>query len=160
MVTVKNGDELAIMLTKALQIEEGIESVVQWEAYVSAKNYGFRKIIFDMFLESEKNKSMIEEMLIKVKITGTHKMRTLKPHVVDFSGRQDQEVMDELYHVEILMLNTYTLIHESLMGVDLDHIIDPQDQGFFLTTLSTLISNGEEHAAMASTHRGSVHRIR
>jgi hypothetical protein len=148
------------MLTKALQIEEGIESVVQWEAYITAKNYGFRKVIFDMFLESEKNKTLIEEMLSKVKISGRHKIRIVKPHVYDFSGRQDQEVMDELYHVEILMLNTYTLIHESLMGVDLDKFIDPQDQGFFLTSLNNLISVGEEHTAMASIHRGSVQRIK
>lgn len=157
---IKNGDDLASLLIKTLQIEEGIESVVQWEAYISAKNVAFQKVIVDMFSESENNKKMIEEMLKKVIVTTPHKIKSMTPHAFNFDGKQDQEVMDELYRVEMLMLNTYNFIHEGLMGVDLDQYIDPKDQGFFLTTLNELIASGEEHAAMASIHKGSVQRIR
>jgi hypothetical protein len=160
MIILKSGDELANLLKKALQIEEGLETVAQWEAYISAKNYKFRKMIFEMLSESEQNKSMIEEMLRRVKVSGPHEVREIKPHVFDVQGKEDQEVMDELYDTELLMLNTYTLIRETLKGVDLDQFIDPKDQEFFLTTLNTLITQGEDHAASASSHRGSVQRIR
>jgi hypothetical protein len=160
MIIIKSGDELANLLRKALQIEEGLESVAQWEAYISAKNYKFRKMIFEMLSESEKNKSMIEEMLSKVKVSGPHEIRNIKPHAFDFEGKEDQEVMDELYQTELLMLNTYTLIREALVGVNLDEIIDIKDQESFMKTLNTLITTGEDHAAMASSHRGSVQRIR
>lgn len=160
MIIINSGDELVNLLRKALQIEQGLESVAQWEAYISAKNYKFRKMIFEMLSESEKNKSMIEEMLSKVKVTSPHQMENITPHIFNFQGKEDQEVMDELYQTELLMLNTYTLIRETLMGVNLDKFIDPKDQEFFLTTLNILITKGEDHSAMASSHRGSVQRIR
>jgi hypothetical protein len=94
-----------------------------------------------------------------VKVTNARKMGTLRPHAFNFQGKEDQEVMDELYQTEVLMLNTYMLIREALMGVDLDEFIDPQDQGFFLTTLNTLITKGEDYVALASG-RGSVQRIK
>lgn len=160
MLAIKSGDELANLLRKALQIEQGLESVAQWEAYISAKDYKFRKMIFEMLSESENNKSMIEEMLKRVKVTGPHETGNITPHVYDFHGKEDQEVMDELYQTELLMLNTYTLINEALTGINLDELIEQKDQEFFLTTLNKLIARGEDHAAMASSHRGSVKRIR
>jgi hypothetical protein len=160
MIIIKSGDELANLLRKALQIEEGLESVAQWEAYISAKNYKFRKMIFEMLSDSEKNKSMIEEIVNMVRVTGPREMRALKPHAFDFAGKEDQEVMDELYETELLMLNTFTLIREALVGVNLDELIDPKNQELFMKTLNTLIAKGEDHAAMASSHRGSVQRIR
>ena len=160
MILIKSGDELANLLRKALQIEESLESVAQWEAYISAKDYKFRKLIFEMLSDSEINKSMIEELVNKVKISGPRETRALLPHTFDFGGKEDQEVMDELYLTELLMLNTFTLIREALVGVNLDEFIDPKDQESFMKTLNALITKGEDHAAMASSHRGSVQRIR
>ncbi len=68
--------------------------------------------------------------------------------------------MDELYQTELLMLNTYTLIREALIGVNLDGFIEPKDPEHFMKTLNDLITKGEDHAAMASSHMGSVQRIR
>jgi hypothetical protein len=160
MILIKSGDELANLLRKALQIEEGLESVAQWEAYISAKDYKFRKMIFEMLSESDENKAKIEELLSKVKVTGPREMRDLKPHVFNFAGKEDQEVMDELYQTELLMLNTYTLIREALVGADMNEFIETKDHESFMETLNSLIKKGEDHAAMASSHRGSVQRIR
>ncbi len=61
-------------MRKALQIEEGLESVAQWVANISAKNYKFRKMIFEMLSKSEKKKSLIEDLLSRVKVTGSREL--------------------------------------------------------------------------------------
>ncbi|MGD0818620.1 MAG: hypothetical protein ABR986_09540 [Methanomassiliicoccales archaeon] len=83
-----------------------------------------------------------------------------KPHIFNFEGKEDQEVMDELYQTVLLMLNAFTLIREALVDLNMDEFIDPKDQESFFAILNALIAKGEDHAAMASSHRGSVQRIR
>jgi hypothetical protein len=159
-IIITSGDQLADLLRKALQIQKGLESVSQWEAYISATNFPFRKMIFEMLSESAKDKVMIEDLLSKVKVTGPGEIEAINPHIFNFEGKEEQEILDELYQTALLMLNTYTLIRETLIGVDLDEIIGPADREYFKSTLNTLVSKGEKQVAMVSVNRGSVKRIR
>lgn len=96
MTGFKTGDELAAMLKKVLQIEEGFESVAQWEAFVTTQNDEFRKMLFQLPSDSERHKGLVEEMLSKVKVSNSRVLTPIPPHVFDFSGKEDEEVMDQL----------------------------------------------------------------
>jgi rubrerythrin len=160
MTIFRSGDELASMLRKALQIEEGFESVAQWEAYVSTQDDKFRTMLFQLLSDSERHKGLVEQMLSKVKVSNPKQAAPLSPKVFDFSGQEDQEVMDQLFKTENLMLNTYILIKEGLTSGELEKLIDPADKDFFLTTLSDLIREEGIHASLVSSKRGKMIRIR
>jgi hypothetical protein len=68
--------------------------------------------------------------------------------------------MDELYQTEVLMLDTYTLIKESLTGSNIDNILLKGRKEQFLKMLTELISDEGRHALMVSTHQGKMVRIR
>jgi hypothetical protein len=160
MTDFRSGDELAAMLRKALQIEEGFESVAQWEAYVSTKDEDFRKMMFKLLSDSERHKDLVEQMLSRVKVSGPKMTGALAPRVFDFTGQEDQEVMDQLYKTENLMLTTYTLIKESLIESNVKEFIEPIDLEFILLTLSNLIKEEKIHATLVSSKRGKMVRIR
>lgn len=96
MTRIRSADELANVLRKALQIEEGFETIAQWEAYVSTKNPDFQKMIFQMLSESENHKHLVEGMLARVKVTDPRNSMPLAPRTFNFSGKEDQEIMNEL----------------------------------------------------------------
>jgi hypothetical protein len=160
MTVFRTGDEFAETLQKALQIEEGFESVAQWEAYVSTQNDDFRKMIFQLLSDSARHKNLVEAMLSKVKVSNPKQSIPLKPRVYDFTGREDQEVMDQLLKIENLMLNTYLLVNEALIHGDLDSLIEPADKELFLGSLSVLIKDENTHASLVSSKKGKMIRIR
>ena len=157
---ITTGDELAELLMRAQQIEEGFESVGQWEAYVRTKDPEFRRMIFHMLAESAKHKVMIGDLLKMVSLSGQLQITSLSPTRFDFSGREQLEVMDELYQTELLMQDTYSLIRESLSGADMDKLLLPGRKEAFLKMLNELRSDEEHHATMLSSHRGKMERIR
>ncbi len=157
---IRTGDELAELLKRALQIEDGYESVGQWEAYVKTKDHGFRRMIFEMLAESAKHKGMVTDLLKMVDVSTERQITPLAPTRFDFTGKEHLEVMDELYQTEMLMLDTYTLIRESLNGTDMETLLLPGQKESFLKMLTELISDEGRHASMVSTHRGKVERIR
>jgi hypothetical protein len=160
MTAFRTGDELAETLHKALQIEEGFESVAQWEAYVNTQNDEFRKMVFQLLSDSARHKGLVEMMLSKVKVSSPRQSIPLKPRAFDFSGQEDQEVMDQLFKTENLMLNTYVLIKDGLTGGDLSHLIDPADKELFFGALNDLIRDEGIHASLVSSKRGKMVRIR
>jgi hypothetical protein len=157
---ITTGDELAELLMRAQQIEEGFESVGQWEAYVRTKDPEFRRMIFHMLAESAKHKVMIGDLLKMVSVSDRLQIASLSPTRFDFSGREQLEVMDELYQTELLMQDTYALIRESLSGADMDRLLLPGRKEAFLKMLNELRSDEEHHATMLSSHRGKMERIR
>ena len=160
MAIFRTGDELVMTLKKALQIEEGFESVAQWEAYVTTQDEDFRKMMFQLLSDSERHKDMVEQMISKVNASNPRLATPLSPRVFNFSGKEDQEVMDELFKTENLMLNTYVLIREALTAGDIDRLIDPSDREFFLRTLNDMIKEEGVHASLVSSKRGKMVRIR
>jgi hypothetical protein len=157
---INSGDELAELLKRALQIEDGFESVSQWEAYLVTRDREFRRMIFEMLAESAKHKDMVSELLKMVNVSDKRELTPLAPSRFDFTGKEHLEVMDELYQTEILMLDTYSLIKESLSGASMDKILIPGKKEQFMKMLTELISDEGHHASMVSTHRGKVERIR
>ena len=131
MTDFKSGDELAAMLKRALQILEGFESVAQWEAYVSTQDEDFRKLMFKLLSDSERHKNLVEQMLSKIKVSSPKQIMSLAPRLFDFTGKEDQEVMDELFKTENLMLNTYALIKESIVASNVKDFIEPADLSFY-----------------------------
>jgi len=157
---LRTGEELAELLKRALQIEDGFESVGQWEAYVRTKDHEFRRMIFEMLAESAKHKGMVSDLLKMVNVSDKRQIAPLAPARFDFSGKEQLEIMDELYQTEILMLDTYSLINESLHGSDLDGLLLKGRREQFVKMLTELISDEGRHASMVSGHRGKVERIR
>ncbi len=157
---IRTGDELAELLKRGLQIEDGYESVGQWEAYVKTKDHEFRQLIFEMLAESAKHKGMVMDLLRMVNVSTERQIVPLAPARFDFTGKEHLEVMDELYQTEILMLDTYSLIRGSLHGADMETLLIPGQIETFMKMLSELISDEGRHASMVSTHRGKVERIR
>jgi hypothetical protein len=157
---IRSGDELAELLKRALQIEDGFESVSQWEAYLATRDRDFRAMIFQMLAESAKHKDMVSKLLKMVSVSDIRELTPLAPARFDFTGKEHLEVMDELYQTEILMLDTYTLIKQSLNGADVDKLLVPGQKEMFMKMLAELISDEGHHASMVSTHRGKVERIR
>jgi hypothetical protein len=157
---IQTGDELAELLKRAQQIEEGFESVGQWEAYVITKDHEFRRMIFHMLAESAKHKVMIGDLLKMVSVSDQREISPLSPTRFDFSGREQLEVMDELYQTELLMQDTYSLIRESLLGADMERLLLPGRKELFLKMLNELDSDEGRHASMLSGHRGKMERIR
>jgi hypothetical protein len=151
---------LAELLKRALQIEDGFESVSQWQAYLVSRDHDFRRMIFQMLSESAKHKDMVSDLLKMVKVTDARELTPLTPTRFDFSGKEHLEVMDELYQTEVLMLDTYSLIRESLIGADMDRLLLPGKKEQFLRMLTELIADEGHHASMVTTHRGKVERIR
>ena len=159
-ILLQTGDELAELLKRALQIEDGFESVAQWEAYVVTKDHEFRRMIFQMLAESAKHKGMVGDLLKMVNVSDERQIAPLAPARFDFSGKEHLEIMDELYQTEVLMLDTYTLIKESLTGSNIDNILLKGRKEQFLKMLTELISDEGRHALMVSTHQGKMVRIR
>lgn len=157
---ITTGDELAELLMRAQQIEEGFESVGQWEAYVRTKDHDFRRMIFHMLAETAKHKVMISDLLKMVSVSDRLQIVPLSPTRFDFSGREQLEVMDELFQTELLMQDTYSLIRESLSGADMDKLLLPGRKEPFLKVLNELESDEGHHASMLSGHRGKMERIR
>jgi hypothetical protein len=160
MTVFKTGDELAMALRKGLQIEEGFESVGQWEAYVNTQDDEFRKMMFQLLNDSERHKNMVEQMLSKVMVSNQKLALPLAPRVFDFSGKEDQEVMDQLFKTENLMLSTYSLIKEALTESKVENLMDPSDKEFFYSTLKELIKEEGIHRSLVSSNRGKMVRIR
>ena len=160
MTIFRNGDDLIMSLKRALQLEEGFESVAQWEAYVNTEDEAFRRMMFRLLSDSERHADLVEQMISKVIASRTRQPTPLAPRVFDFTGMEDEEVMDQLYKTENLMLSTYVLIKEALTEGGIDNLIDPPDKQFFLKTLSDLIAEESIHASMVSSKRGKVVRIR
>ena len=157
---IQTGDELADLLKRAQQIEDGFESVGQWEAYVRTKDPIFRRMIFHMLAESAKHKRMIGDLLRMVSVSDRSEIAPLSPARFDFSSKEQLEVMDELYQTEVLMRDTYTLIRESLPNIDMQTILLPGKEEPFMKMLNELVSDESSHASMMSEHRGKVERIR
>ena len=157
---IQTGDELAELLARALQIEDGFESLGQWEAYVRTKDPEFRRMIFDMLGESTKHKRMIGDLLKMVIVSYHADIVPLSPTKFDFTGKEQLEVMDELYQTEVLMRDTYSLIGESIPVVDLGKLIIPGNEESFLKMLNELVSDESRHASIVSARRGKVERIR
>ena len=160
MAIFRTGDELVMSLKKALQIEEGFESIAQWEAYVTTQDDDFRRMMFQLLSDSERHKGLVEQLISRVYVSDPRPATSVSPRVINFSGKEDQEVMDELFKTENLMLNTYLLIQEALTEGDIDRLIDPADKGFFLDTLKDLIKEEGIHASLVSSKRGKMIRIR
>ncbi len=159
MAIFRTGDELVMSLKRALQIEEGFESIAQWEAYVTTQDDNFRRMMFQLLSDSERHKGLVEQMISRAHVSDPRQATPLSPRVIDFSGKEDQEVMDELFKTENLMLNTYLLIKEALTGGDIGQLIDPADEGFFSETLNNLIREEGIHASLVSSKRGKMVRI-
>ncbi len=151
---------MADMLKRALQIEDGFESVAQWEAYVITKDHEFRRMIFEMLAESAKHKVILGGLLKMVRVSDPGAIAPLAPAHFDFAGKENLEIMDDLYQTEILMFDTYTLIKESLHGADIEKLLLPGHKEHFMKMLNDLISDEGRHATMVSSHRGHVERIR
>ena len=147
MVTLtQTGDELAELLVRTLQIEDGFESLGQWEAYVRTKDPEFRRMIFHMLAESAKHKRMIGDLLKMVSVSYHVEIAPLSPTKFDFSGKEQLEVMDELYQTEVLMRDTYSLILESIPSAGLDKLIVPGNDQMFRKLLDELIADEGRHA--------------
>ena len=159
-ILLSTGDELAELLKRALQIEDGFESVGQWEAYVRTKDHEFRRMIFEMLAESAKHKGMVGDLLKMVNVSDERQIVPLAPARFDFSGKEQLEIMDELYQTEVLMLDTYSLIRESLHGTNMDDLLLHGRKEQFAKMLTELIADEGRHASMVSSHRGKVERIR
>ncbi len=159
-IVISDGDELAELLKRALQIEEGFESVGQWEAYLVTKDRDFRRMLFKMLAESAKHKGMINDMIKMVNVSNPGELIPLSPTRFNFSGKEHLEIMDELYQTEVLMLDTYSLIRESLEGADMEELLLPGKKELFMKALDDLTVDEGHHAEMVSTHRGKVERIR
>jgi hypothetical protein len=157
---ITTGDELAELLMRAQQIEEGFESVSQWEAYVRTKDPEFRRMIFHMLAETAKHRAVIGDLLQMVSVSEQPRIVPLSPTRFDFSGREQLEVMDELYQNELLMQDTYSLIRESLSGSDVENLLRPGQKEQFLKLLNELESDEGHHASLLSGHRGKMERIR
>lgn len=154
------GDELADLLLRAQQIEDGFESVGQWEAYVKTRDPEFRRMIFHMLAESAKHKTIIGELLQMVSVSEQPRIAPLSPNRFDFSGREQLEVMDDLYQTELLMQDTYSLIRESVSSSDIEKLLRPGRKEPFLRLLKELESDEGHHASLLSSQRGKVERIR
>jgi hypothetical protein len=129
-------------------------------AYVSTQSADFRKMVFQLLSDSERHKDLCGQMLAKVKVTDPRHSAPLPPKVYDFTGMEDQEVMDALFKTENLMLSTYELVKESLTESDTSVLMDPSDLEFFQSTLDALIREEGIHASLVSSKRGKMVRIR
>jgi hypothetical protein len=159
MVQLRNKNELASLLRKALEIEEGFESMAQWEGYVQAKVDGFRNMMFMMISESEHHASMVTEMLERLGVTKTDAYG-LRQQVFDFSLKEESEVTREIAHTEKLALDLYSNIRDSVERSDTSNWLSEEDRRFILDNLAILITDETRHLYMATKNAGKVERIR
>ncbi|QLH75501.1 MAG: hypothetical protein HPY73_08725 [Methanomassiliicoccales archaeon] len=159
MVQFRSKAELAGILRKALEIEKGFENLAQWEAYVQAKNEGFRNMIFTMISESEHHATLVEEMLKRIG-SGRTDQYELRKQVFDFTSREEKEIIGELARTEKLALDTYINIKQGLLLSDVSSWIPESDRRFLIETLDILIEEEMKHVEMTSKNIGKVERIR
>ncbi len=161
MTKVKDGDEVANLLRRALEIEKTFESAGQWEGYLSLRGEQFREVLFQLITESDTHGRLVESMLQMVKVTPDHAQIPLQTRRFDFKQKNDLEIMMDIGKTEKMMLDLYTSVRDSLNGADpADYLKDPGDAAKFLETLERLIREETNHARIISRYAGHVERIR
>jgi hypothetical protein len=159
MVQLRNRNELASLLKKALEIEKGFENMSQWEGYVQARTNAFRDTLFTMISESEHHATMVTDMLDRLNVPKQDGL-PLRVQLFDYSLREESEVMRELARNEKLAMDTYSNIRDSLKATDSSTWLSEEDRIFIMRYLQELILAEAEHVKLATKNLGKVERIR
>ncbi len=157
---IRSGDELANFLRKALEIEAGFESISQWEGYINLKKDEFRDVVFELISESEKHKSMVEDLISKTKRPSSSETAPLQPHAFNFKNKTEFEIMMDLSRYEKLAYDIYLNIRDALKASDMSRLVEEGDAPLFFSTLDHLIREEADHAAQIASYVGRVERIR
>ena len=161
MAQVRDGDEVANLLIRALEIEKTYESAGEWEGYLNLQKEQFREVIFQLISESDTHSRMVESMIGMVKVTPNHVQTPLQVRSFDFRKKNDLEIMMDIGKTEKMMLDLYASITESLEGVDpVKYLNDPTDHARFSEMLDRIIKEEENHVSIISRYAGHVERIR
>jgi rubrerythrin len=161
MSRVRDGDEVANLLRRALEIEKTFESAGQWEGYLNLMGEQFREVLFQLITESDTHGRLVESMIQMVKVTPDHVQIPLQTRRFDFKQKNDLEIMMDIGKTEKMMLDLYTSVRDSLEGADPeDYLNDPADNQRFADILDRLIGEETNHAKIISRYAGHVERIR
>jgi hypothetical protein len=160
MVSLGTGDELVALLEKALEVEKAFESSAQWEAYVAAQTGDFQDTLFQMMAESQHHKTLVEQIISKVRTAHPINLKDVPAREFNFKGKSDQEIMQELKRTEELMANTYRRIRDAIQESDTSGFIASADRHDILEKLDFLVQQEEMHTMMVTSRMGKVERIR
>ncbi|MCG7844716.1 MAG: hypothetical protein MIO90_04725 [Methanomassiliicoccales archaeon] len=159
MIQLRNGNELADLLKKALEIERGFENLSHWEGYVQARSDIFRDTLFAMISESEHHATMVIDMLDRLGLPG-HETPALRPQTFNFSNKEEMEIMRLLANNEKLAFDTYSNIKGAILASDTSAWMSGETRDFIIGYLDELILAEAEHMRLASSSVGKMERIR
>lgn len=158
MVSYRNGDELMMVLRRALEIELGFEHESQWEAYYEKEK--LRALLMELIVDSAQHAEMVQKLIGMVKVTPGKTFPPVKGRDFNFKNKNELEMMMELGRTEILMRDLYTDIRASFKASPPSLLQNEVDAGPFITTISTLIAAEQHHSDLVGKHVGKVERVR
>ena len=154
MAKFRNGDELAEMLRKALQIELNFEQESQWEGYFEKEK--LREVLMELIVDSGCHGEMVQEMLDKVQVTPGRSRPPLHPRAFNFRSKNDLEMMMEIGKTERLMRDIYASIRDLLQNSGPGLLVDENDKEKFMNDLELLIKAETHHAELVTRYVGKI----
>ncbi len=160
MVAITSGDELADILSKALQIEMEFESSSVWEGYIEIKTDEIRDLIFTLSSDSHKHAKMVEKLMEMVNVESGSRSPPLQQRQFNFTNMEDGEIMKNLLKYDKLALDLYSGIRDSIDQEGSNIPISSEDYEKFRSIIDELISDEKRHVKLIKSFVGNIERIR
>lgn len=161
MPEIKTGDELASLLKKASEIEDGFENMASWEAYVNVESEELRQVLFRLISDSQRHKKTLELLISKIRVSSDQAPAPINPRMFNFKNKHELEIMDEIGRYEKLAFDLYSSVLEALKNSDTRQLLlDENDADTYTSSLVKLISEEKGHIDLVSKHAGRLQRIR
>jgi len=158
MVTYRNGDELMMVLRRALEIELSFEHESQWDAYYEKEK--LRALLMELIVDSAQHAEMVQSLMAMVKVSPGKTFSPVRGREFNFKNKNELEMMMDLGRTEILMRDLYTDVRDSFSSSPAGLLLDDADAHRFLTTINSLIAAEQHHSELVAKHVGKVERVR
>ncbi len=153
----QSGDELMMMLRRAMEIELAFEQDAQWEGYYEKEK--LREVLMELIVDSGRHAVLVQGLIDKVKVTPGKEHPPLHGKAFNFRNKNDLEMMMEIGHTEQLMKDIYSSIRESVKASPPGLLKNEDERGAFLEEIEQLVQAETHHAELVTKYVGKVERI-
>ena len=157
-------EQLKSFLGRAYWLETKMERAKDWYAYLEVKSEDARQALFEITKDSDNHKEVLLKIISNIKDFNLEKTLSdlsLKDDPVDFKGKIDGEIFQDIFESEKKAFQLYSTIKEQTDKNLIDRVWSGEKSEDFFDTIHWLITEEKKHMDLVYPFSmGRIERIR